>query len=260
MRSYRAALGAEILKARRSKVPALTLVAVTAAGGVAGLFMVITLDPERAQRLGLLRQKAQLTGLTADWTGLLSFLAQLVAVGDLLLFAFITTWVFGREAAEGTLRYLLALPVPRSSVVLAKFTVVTCWAALTDLWLAGVTLLLGRLLELPGGGPHVVLTGLAHAGVAAALMLLATTPVALIASAGRGYLAPLASAIVALVVAQVAAALGWGALVPWSVPAVAAGLAPGTALGPSGVTVAALTGVGGVLGTLAWWRGANSGR
>jgi ABC-2 type transport system permease protein len=260
MSAYRAALRAEILKARRSKVPVLTLVAVTAAGCVAGLFMVIALDPGRAERLGLLRQKAQLSGVTGDWAGLLSFLAQLVAVGDLLLFAFITTWVFGREAADGTLRYLLALPVPRSSVVLAKFTVVAGWAALADLWLAAVTLLLGRLLQLPGNGPHVLLTGLVHAGVAAALMLSATTPVALIASAGRGYLAPLASAIVALVMAQVAAALGWAALMPWSIPAVAAGLAPGTALGPSAVTIAVLTGAVGILGTVTWWRSGTAER
>lgn len=260
MRTYRAALSAEILKARRSKVPALTLLAVTAAGCITGLFMIIALDPGRAEQMGLLRQKAQLSGITGNWAGMLSFLSQIVAVGDLLLFAFITTWVFGREAVDGTLRYLLALPVPRSSVVLAKFTVVACWAALADLWLAGVTLLLGRLLQLPDDGSHVILTGLAHAGVAAVLMLLATTPVALIASAGRGYLAPLASAITVLVVAQVAAALGWAALVPWSIPAVAAGLVPGATLGPSAVTIAVLTGAGGVLGTLAWWRSGHAER
>jgi ABC-2 type transport system permease protein len=260
MSTYRAALSAEILKARRSKVPALTLLVVTAAGGITALFMIVTLDPGRAERLGLLRQKAQLSGITGDWAGMLSFLAQIVAVGDLLLFAFITTWVFGREAADGTLRYLLALPVPRSSVVLAKFTVVAGWATLADLWLAGVTLLLGRLLPLPDDGSHVVLTGLAHAGVAAALMLAATTPVALIASAGRGYLAPLACAVMVLVVAQVAAALGWAALVPWSIPAVAAGLVPGVTLSPSALMIAVLTGAGGVLGTLAWWRSGHAER
>jgi ABC-2 type transport system permease protein len=260
MRAYSAALTAEILKARRSKVPALTVVVVTAAGCVAGLFMIVALDPARAERMGLLRQKAQLSGITGDWAGLMSFLAQFLAVGDLLLFAFIITWVFGREAADGTLRYLLALPVPRSSVVLAKFTVVVCWAALANVWLAGVTLVLGSLLHLPGDDPHVVLSGLARTGVSAALMLSATAPVALVASAGRGYLAPLAAAIVALVVAQVAAVLGWATLVPWSIPAVAAGLTPGTTLAPSAVAIATLAGVGGVLGTLAWWRSGNAER
>lgn len=260
MRGYRAALDAEILKARRSKAPWLTFLAVSGAGGVAGLFMVIALDPQRAERMGLLRQKAQLSGITGDWSGLLSFLAQLVAVGDLLLFAFIITWVFGREAVDGTLRYLLVQPVSRTSVVLAKFTVVAGWATLADSWLAAETLLLGRWLQLPGNGHEVIPTGLWRAGTAAALMLLVTMPVALIASAGRGYLAPLACAIVALILAQVAAAFGWATAVPWSIPAVAAGLAPGTVLDPPAVTIAALTGAGGVLSTLLWWRSGKAER
>jgi ABC-2 type transport system permease protein len=254
MSGYRAALHAEALKARRSMVPALTFAAVTAAGAVAGLFLLITIDPSRAERVGLLRQKAELTGITGDWTGLLAFVGQLVAVGDLLIFAFMLTWVFGRESVEGTLRYLLALPVSRSSLVWAKLTVVTVWALLAHLWLMAVTLLIGAALRLPGGTAHVLADGFARAGLAAVLMLVVALPVALVASAGRGYLAPLASALAALVLAQVAAALGWAAAFPWSVPAVAAGLVPGTSLGPVSVTVVALTGAAGVVGTMAWWR------
>jgi len=79
---YRAALAAEALKARRSKMPLLTFIAMSAAGLIAALFMFILVNPARAQRLGLLNEKAHLSGLTADWAGLLSFLAQIVAVGD----------------------------------------------------------------------------------------------------------------------------------------------------------------------------------
>lgn len=259
LRGYPAALRAEVLKVRRSVVPRLTFLAVTLAGCVSGVFMFVVADPERARSMGLLNQKASLSGVTADWPGLLAFLGQLVAVGDLLLFAFIVTWVFGREAAEGTLRYLLVLPVPRPTVALAKFTVVAAWAAAANAWLAGVVLALGALLRLPGGAVDVVTHGLAVAAVAAALMLLVTTPIALVACAGRGYLAPLACALGMLIVAQVAAALGWGAVVPWSVPAVAAGLAPGTSLGVAGVLVAVLTGLAGVLSTIAWWRSPRAG-
>jgi len=112
IRGYRAALAVEALKARRSNVPLMICVAVTGAGCIAGLFMFILSDPARAQRLGLLRQKANLSGLAADWTGLLSFLAQILAIADLMLFSFIITWIFGREAVDGTMRYLLALPCP----------------------------------------------------------------------------------------------------------------------------------------------------
>src|SRR3954452_4441558 len=159
-------------------MPVLTLGVASATGGVAGLFMFILADPARAQRMGLLHQKALLSGLTADWPGLLSFLAQIVAVGDLMLFSFIAAWVFGREFADGTARYLLALPVPRATIVWAKFTVVAGWAAVLTVWLAGVVLMLGRALALPGGTASVIASGLSSAGAAPGLMLLLTPPVA----------------------------------------------------------------------------------
>lgn len=259
MNGLRAAVAAETLKARRSIAPAMTLVAMTLLGGVAGLFMLILQDPDRARRLGLLGAKASLTGLTADWAGLLAFLAQAVAVGDLLLFAFIAAWVFGRESADNTMRYLLALPVPRSTVVVAKFCVVAGWAVLANVWLTVLVLGIGRLLGLPGGSSDVVLTDLRTVGVSAGLALLATTPVALVASAGRGYLAPLAYAVGGVILAQVASVLGWGGVTPWSVPAVAAGLAPGVALTTASLVVVLVTAAGGVAGTLAWWRGGRAG-
>lgn len=256
---FTAALAAEWLKARRSKVPPLTFAAFTAPAGVAALFMVIVRDPERAQRLGLVSQKAQLSGLTADWTGLLGFLAQVVAVGGLLVFSFIATWVFGREFSDATARYLLALPIPRSTIALAKFTLVTGWSLAVAVWLVGLFLGVGWLLRLPGWSAQVAADGVASALIAALLLLPAVAPVALVACLGRGYLAPLASALAAVVLAQIAAVLGWGAVVPWSVPAVAAGLAPGSHLGAVGLIVAGLTGVAGVAATIAWWRSGDAG-
>jgi len=49
-----AALWAELLKVRRSKVPWVTFVAFTMAGLVGGFFMFVLQDPDRARSLGLL--------------------------------------------------------------------------------------------------------------------------------------------------------------------------------------------------------------
>jgi ABC-2 type transport system permease protein len=191
---------------------------------------------------------------------LLSFLAQVVAVGDILLLAFIATWVFGREAQDGTLRYLLALPVPRWAVVTAKLAVVTVWSIALHLWLAILFCLVGVALRLPAATGAGIAHGLGTAGLVLALMLLVVpAPVAAAASAGRGYLPPLAAALGALVVSQVAAALGFAASVPWSVPAVAAGLAPGVSLGPGAVLLATATAVAGLAVTLLWWRSSRAG-
>jgi ABC-2 type transport system permease protein len=259
MTGFRAAFVVELVKLRRSSVPAATVLAMTFAGGVAGLFMFILADPARARSFGLLSQKANLSGFTADWPGLLEFLAQIVAVADLMLFAFILTWVFGREAADGTQRYLLALPVPRSTIVAAKFSVAAAWGVVTNLWLGAVVVGAGVALHLPGGDGATLRHGLGVSALAAGLMLLVVAPVAVVASAGKGYLAPLAAAMAAVVLAQVTAALGWAGYFPWSVPAVAAGLAPGVTLTLTGIVLAVATAVAGATGTVLWWRSGKAG-
>jgi ABC-2 type transport system permease protein len=104
-----------------------------------------------------------------------------------------------------------------------------------------------------------VAAGLGRALLAALLMVLAVSPVPLVACIGRGYLPPIGAALSAVVIAQVAAALGAAGLVPWSIPAVAVGLAPGAEVGPASWLIAAATGAAGVAGTLAWWHGGDAG-
>ena len=110
MTGFAAALRVESLKTRRSIVPLLTGLAFVIAPLVGGLFMYILADPERARRMGLIGQKAQLAGGGSDWAAYFAFLAQAATVGGFVLFAFVVAWVFGREFSDGTVRYLLALP------------------------------------------------------------------------------------------------------------------------------------------------------
>jgi ABC-2 type transport system permease protein len=79
------------------------------------------------------------------------------------------------------------------------------------------------------------------------------------ASAGRGYLPAVGVALLALVLAQLIAAAGWGEYFPWSVPALRAGLAaPAYAqLNPIGYLIVAITGLAGVVATIAWWERAD---
>lgn len=83
-------------------------------------------DPDLARRLGLISAKAQIVAGSADWPTYLGFLAQATAVGGILLFALIGSWVFGREYSDRTISDLLPLPTPRRSIVLAKFVVLWC--------------------------------------------------------------------------------------------------------------------------------------
>lgn len=67
MNTLLSAFWAETLKARRSKVSVLTAAGFLILPLIAGLFMIILKDPERARAMGLISVKAQLAAGVADW-------------------------------------------------------------------------------------------------------------------------------------------------------------------------------------------------
>lgn len=257
-----AALWAELLKVRRSLVPWVSLAAFTLAGVVGGFFMFVWVDPDRARSLGLLGTKAQLATGSADWSGYLELVAQIVAVGGLLVFGMVAIWLFGREFSDGTLKDLLALPTSRSAIVAAKLLVGAGWSLALVAHLVALSLASGFMLGLPGWSFSVATTGLGTIALTAVLTITLTTAYALVASLGRGYLSAIAAMFLTLFAAQVIAALGYGEWFPWSVPALLSGVAgeersmPGV-LGVAGVVV---VGVAGALGTVWWWERAGHDR
>ncbi|MCK2215597.1 ABC transporter permease [Actinomadura sp. ATCC 31491] len=255
----RAALWAELLKVRRSRLPWITALAFTVAALVCGMFMFILVDPARARAFGLLGGKAQLSGASADWPGYLALLAQAVAVGGLGVYGLVAIWLFGREFSDRTATDLLALPTSRTAVVAAKFAVAAVWALLLALLLAGLGLLIGAGLGLPGWSAPAAAAGAGHVLAAAGLAALTTTPLALAASAGRGYLAAVGVLFCVIFASQVIAALGYGAVFPWSVPGLYAGIAgPGQEPpGLPGVLLVVLTGAAGAVATALWWERAD---
>lgn len=248
------AVWVELLKARRSRVPLITLLAFALAPLAGGFFMVVK-DPTTARRLGMISAKAQLVAGSADWPTYFTLLAQAVAIAGVMLFGFVASWVFGREYSDHTLKDLLALPTPRSSIVLAKFVVVALWCLGLVAAIYALGLLVGLLVGLPPAPAQVMLSGSLTVLVTALLTLLLAGPVAFFAGLGRGYLAPLGAVVLLVVAAQVIAAAGWGEYFPWSIPALYAGVAgPGyAALGPVSYALVGLTGLAGIAATLAWW-------
>ena len=150
MNTFLTALQVEGLKARRSKVPLLTAIGFSLAPLVGGLFMIILKDPQAARQMGLVSAKAQLTVGVADWPAFFGLLAQAVAVGGALLFAIVTTWVFGREFSDRTVKELLALPTPREAIVGAKFVLVGLWGLGLTLLVFVLGLVVGTLIDIPG--------------------------------------------------------------------------------------------------------------
>jgi ABC-2 type transport system permease protein len=258
----REALLTESLKLWRSRLPWLTAATFVILTAVCGLFMFILQDPGRARALGLLGDKAQLSGATADWPGYLALLAQATGVGGLIIFGTLIIWLFGREFSDHTVKDLLALPTSRSAIVAAKFVVAAGWSLALALWTTVLGMLPGVLLELPGASGSLLAAGAARIVITALLTYVLTTPFALAASAGRGYLAAVGAMFAAMFSAQIIAALGYGAYFPYSVPGLYAGLAGPSQdpPGPLGHLLVLTVGLAGFAATMAWWRRADHDR
>jgi len=253
MTSLLAALQVEGLKLRKSKMLWTVLAAFTIAPLMGGFFMFVLKNPEFAKSTGMLGTKAQIAG-EATWPSYFSMLAQIIAVGGILVYGFVASWVFGREYTDRTLKDLLALPYHRYVVVVAKFLVIFIAAGLLSVYVVCLGVLIGGLIGLSGWTSATAMDGFLVLLITAVLAISLSTPVAFFACLGRGYLAPLGFIIMMVVFAQIIAAIGYGAYFPWAVPALFSGITgEGHAIRVSSFLIVFFTGLAGFIGTLVWW-------
>jgi len=254
-----AALWSEALKATRSKVPLLAAIGFTLAPLMDGLFMFIMKNPERAREMGLLSTKAQLAMSTAEWPTFFSVLSQAIAIGGVIVFSIVTAWVFGREFSDHTAKDLMALPTSRENIVMAKLIVVSAWVLAVSIWIYLFGLAVGYLVDIPGWTSQLAWQSFLDVLATAAMTLLLMTPVAFIASMGRGYLPPLGWAVLTIFFSQIVAATGWGDWFPWSVPALFSGVVGPRAeqLGIHSYVLVFLAGIIGLVATFWWWLNAD---
>jgi ABC-2 type transport system permease protein len=249
----------ETRKALRSKMPLWTaLGSLFMPLGIAFLIFVAK-NPEISQKLGLVSAKANLIAYSAtDWQAYLVLSGQMNAAGGFFLFVLAISWMFGREFADGTLKDMLAVPVQRSSILLAKFIVVAAWSAVLAVVIIGVGLVMGAVIKLPGGSFSIIFQGVLLAALTACLVMVVVTPFALFASVGRGYLLPLGMAVLLMMMTNFVAIAGWGEYFPWAVPGL-------LAQGKSSLTLASyvivfVTGLAGMVATHFWWKYADQNR
>jgi ABC-2 type transport system permease protein len=257
MNNLNQAIWVETLKFRRSKVPLLTALGFLMVPLVGGFFMVILQDPEFAKQVGMISAKAQIMAGVADWPTYFELLAQATAIGGLILFSLIGSWIFGREFSDRTIKDLLALPTSRSTIVLAKFVVIAAWsmALIAMIYLIGLGV--GFAVNLPQVPPHVIAEGSIMLGITALLTIATVMPIIFFASAGHGYLPPLGVSILAIFLAQIIGIAGYGEYFPWSIPAL---YSQGTAFGTTSFMIVVLTGIVGIAATFMWWERADQTR
>jgi ABC-2 type transport system permease protein len=249
----------ELRKAIRSRMPLWTaLGSLFMPLGIACLIFLAK-NPELSRKLGLISAKANLIAYSAtDWPSYLILFAEIISAGGFFFFILIISWVFGREFVDGTLKDMLAVPVQRSSILLAKFIVVAALSVAMALMILVFGLVMGAIIQLPGGSLSVVFNGSTDAAITVCLVIAVVLPFALFASVGRGYLLPMAVAVLTLITANLTMAVGWAEFFPWAVPLL---YAQGeSSLTPISYWIVFLTGLVGMLGTYLWWMLADQSR
>jgi ABC-2 type transport system permease protein len=191
------------------------------------------------------------------WGDYLGVVGQLSSMGAFLAVGVVTCWTYGREYSDGTVVGLFALPVGRGRIASAKAIVVLGWGLVTAVLGVVVAVVLGLPLGLDAtAGAEVVQAALMPVGVAALTTLLAL-PLALVASAGRGYLPGIGALLGIVVVTQFVITLGAGAWFPWAAPGLWSGLGgPELAaqVTPVQLALPPLVGLLGVALTALWWQ------
>jgi len=259
MNNLPAMLWIELRKAIRSGMPLWTaLGSLFMPLGIAFLIFV-SKNPAISQKLGLVSAKANLIAYSAtDWPTYMGLSGQMIAAGGFFLFVMAVSWVFGREFSDGTLKDMLAVPVQRASILLAKFCVVGLWSVALSVLMFVTSLLVGALICLPGASALVLVTSSLKMLVTAGLVIAGSLPFAFFASVGRGYLLPIGMAILTLMLANLVVVLGWGEIFPWAVPVL---YAQGESVLPSlSYWSVLVTGLVGMLATYVWWQNADQNR
>ncbi len=247
----------EGLKVCRSKMLWVTILVFSFIAVMMGLMVFFAMHPELVKNSAVISAKATIIG-QADWPAYFGLLHQVIAMIGLIGFGFVAGWVFGREYSDRTIKDLLALPVPREQIVLAKFIIVVIWSLILSLILFILGLLTGLAVNIENWSGETAKHAFFIFMGTSILTILISTPVAFFASWGRGYLLPLGYIILAMIISQfiIAGIPGAAPYIPWAIPAIYSGVA-----GPenSNITAASyiilgLTSILGLAGTLTWWK------
>lgn len=219
------AIKAELLKIKGSKVPLWTALAILAYAGMAVGGAVAMKYGDLGEFItsagGAFKIAVEQGLFKPTWHNLLRENPQGVAGGlGLLLFGFVTAYVFGRERKEGTDATLLTAPVQRWTFGVAKMVVVGVWVLALTLLSFTLHTLGFAAVGLSGFSWKLMFESLGEM-LLAALILYATLPlVGFVALLGKpGYLKPMIATLLFMMVGNTfIMPPTYAHLVPWSMP------------------------------------------
>jgi len=252
------AISTEILKAKKSKLLLIVCIVFMFIPTMMALLFYVAKDPELMSKMGLIGTKADMFG-HGDWKSYMDLILQIIAVLGLIGFGFVTSWIFGREYVDRTINDLLAMPVSRSKIVLAKLFLVFFICLLLSVLLYLIGIAMGHLANISGWSKQIIIDYTNKYIIIAFLTIILSTPVAFFASFGKGYMLPLGFIIFTIILAQIAGVIGLGPYFPWAVPGVYSVPEPteGLFLSKASYIIVFVTSFAGLFGTVAWWKYAD---
>ena len=248
---------AELRKTIRSPLFWITIIGMVFMPMMLGVLMFIKKYPELAQSSIMLSKATMIPG-NGDWISYFGIFAQMISGAGLIVFGFVASWLFGREYSDRTVKDLLALPLPRSAIIIGKFLVMACWCGLLFVIATTVMLGIGFALHLPGWTHKYWFHCMRVFSIATQMNIGLCTLTAFVACWARGYIAPIGFVFVTLILANFVGMLGFAPYYQWGIPMLYAikGVA-GAHIGLSSVLIVIATSAAGLIATIAWWRYAD---
>jgi ABC-2 type transport system permease protein len=260
MKEFAAALYVEMNKVLKSKMLWGTIIFFAFISFMLGFLMLVAKHPDIAGNSTILSTKASFLG-KADWHGFFGLLLQMALTLGLVGPAIVTIWVFGREYSDRVIKDLLALPVSRVNIVLAKFVIVFIWSLLLMGLLFICAVLAGLAVHLDGWSRELAMKNLRIYSVISLLTIMLFPVISLITCISRGYLLPVGVTILLLISTQFLS-IGMPSITPyfpWAIPGLISGVAGPFSPKPEIISyvILGLTSILGIGGTVAWWRYAD---
>jgi ABC-type transport system involved in multi-copper enzyme maturation permease subunit len=256
MKFILATLWVESLKIRKSKVFWASILFFILVSSMMSFVMFVQKYPEISAKLGMIGDKASLLRFgEPNWKNYFRLLIEGMGGVGLIGTGFVTSWIFGREFSDHTVKDILALPVSRVYIVFSKFVMVILWSIILSFIYFTFGLLFGLLVDLPGLSYGIIFENGKVYWMTSFLLILLCTPVAFLASYTRGYIFPIGFVILTMILANFSGLVGLGPYFPWAVPGLygTASGAAGMQLNSASYIILICTGLSGLLGTIAFW-------
>lgn len=260
MKGFITAFYVEMIKALKSKMLWGTFIFFAFISVMLAFLMLAAKHPEITGKSEVLSMKASMIS-NPDWTTFFWLLLQMVLTVGSIGPAIVTIWVFGREYSDRTIKDLLALPVSRLNIVLAKFVISLIWSFFLLLLLYGFAIVSGLVIHLDGWTRELFVQRSQAYFLSAILTILLFPVITLLTCISRGYLLPVGLSVLMLISTQFVS-IGMPGITPffpWSIPGLCSGVAGPFSPKPEVISYIILvaTSLFGVAGTAVWWRHAD---